>query len=92
MTIEQGQSLKDITLQVYGDIERYFDVLGLNGLDPDSEPVIGQEILIDEDLINSEVADYFSLKSLKVATMQRPFEPAGFGIGYMEIGDDFEVA
>lgn len=67
--VKYGQSLADIAIQVYGDIEGMVDLMRDNNLTSVSQEVQGMKLLIDEDKIrNQQVVAFYERSSIKPNT------------------------
>ena len=76
-TVSQGQTLLDIALEVYGDLEGVFTLIeqnpGLSQVEQSLSP--GQQLLINETLaINTDIAFYFQTNELKINTGSEEIE------------------
>lgn len=92
VTVQDGQSLVDIALQVYGSAEGTFILARNNGL-AISDPVEpGQILTYDEQkTADRKVVAYYAEHGISPATTISEDDIRG-GIGYMGIGIDFRVS
>ncbi len=68
-TVSQGQTLLDISLEIYGDLEGVFTLIEQNPeLSRVEEPLSpGQQLLIDSTQeVNTDIAFYFQTNHLKI--------------------------
>jgi len=68
-TVSQGQTLLDISLEIYGDLEGVFTLIEQNPeLSRVEEPLSpGQQLLIDSTQeVNTDIAFYFQTNQLKI--------------------------
>lgn len=82
------QTLADIALQEYGDLEGVYWLVEDNDhlIGITDNLSIGEELMIRNDVINSQMVSY--LRSYTIATAAKA---QGEGIGYWKIENDFKV-
>ena len=87
--VKKDQSLMDISLQEYGNVEGVFLIVEDNDklIGITDNVFAGEELLIRDNAINKRMADYLSPN--EIATVK---DARGSGIGYMRIGIDFKVS
>lgn len=88
ISVKKDQSLFDIALQEYGDVEGVFWLVTDNKLNGVTSNVFkDQELLIRDEVINRNMKEYLS--QFDIATVKGA---RGIGIGYWQIGGDFKVS
>lgn len=87
-TVKRDQSLFDIALQEYGHIAGIYMLLedNPNLIGPTDNIYEGDQLLIRETVINSQMANY--LRPYNIATVMNA---RGEGVGYWAIEVDFKV-
>lgn len=92
-TVLHNQSLLDIAIQEDGSMLTTFEWALANGLSITDELEPGQKLTTpNSNFNNSEVAEYFKRKNIKVATaIKKELVPLGLGIEYMRVGINFKV-
>ena len=89
--IKNGQTLADITLQVTGDIERWFEVALLNDASITDDLVPGVSVVCPDVASNKRgIADIIEIESNNPASDDD--EEVLGGIGHMQIEFDFIVS
>lgn len=91
MIAQEGQSIYDICIQEFGDIEQLFILLEDNNLSISSKLQAGQELLINNSGIgNKDIKDYIYLQEIKLNNGQNEQQPDGYG-GYVPpiLGGDY---
>ena len=68
VTVLQGQSLFDIAIQVHGSVEGALELAQINGISVSDELIVGQQLIISDEIIDSSVADYFEEKQTKIVS------------------------
>lgn len=64
-----GQTIFDVAILCTGNIENVFDIIIFNDLDFNADLIVGQEILIPDDIvINYDVVNYFKKSKIEVST------------------------
>lgn len=91
--VKQGQSLADIAIQYYGNIEGLFDLADRNNISPSGSVEPGSTLMLG-DPIRKNLVLFFEKEKVTVASNKDLPEPTtgGTGIGYMIIGDTFIVS
>jgi len=74
-----NQSLVDVALQEYGSIEGLVDIALRNGKSITSDLQVGEVLQIGE-VISKDVAQYFKVNNLKVATGAEMFYPTAISV------------
>lgn len=87
VTVQQGQSLKDIALQEYGHVDGWWKVANLNNMSMTAKPVPGTKLIVDD--VSNDTTKYLADGKHVPATLT---ENLLGGIGYMQIGTDFKVS
>ena len=88
LTVQKGQSLLDIALQVYGSVQGIFDLVERNKLNGITDNVpAGEEIAVGETPLKFRVQRF--LQGHAIGTIS-PKEQAD-GIGWMRTGDTFII-
>jgi hypothetical protein len=64
MKTKDGQNVFDICLQGYGDLERLFDLIVDNDLTLNTVLSSGQDIIVDETLINIQISEFVKVNNL----------------------------
>jgi hypothetical protein len=83
ITVEDGQSLFDLSVSKAGSIAALFDIAEANGLSPTDALSVGSAIIIPE-VIDAEIVGYYEAAGINPATADMlPFD--SFGIGEMNI-------
>lgn len=90
---EDEQSIWDMAVQEYGDIQGVLHVMADNDLTPNSELVSGQNMHLRRvpETANHKIMDEFRRKGVRVVCGRGIVQKRG-GIGYMQIGYDFIVS
>lgn len=89
-----NQSFLDISIQHTGSVFNAFDIAVANGCAVSDSPVAGQSYMIPETVEkDNDVLNYYKSKRIQPATAIVDIDiiPAGRGIGWMQIGNDFKV-
>lgn len=85
--VKLNQSLFDIALQEYGDVQGVFFLVDDNGLNSiDANVYEGDELQVRDEVIDKETKEY--LEDHELATVDNV---RGKGIGYMRIEKTFKV-
>lgn len=67
--IQSNQTLMDLVIQNYGNVEAYFDFIVANGISVTNIAVTGTKFNVpNSDKINREINEYFSKRSIHPAT------------------------
>ena len=67
--IENNQSLIDIALQVYGNVDAVFELLKANNLSLEASVPAGTELVLPEISVeNKDISQYFSRNNTRIAT------------------------
>ena len=94
-TIEAGQNIFDMALQIYGDLSGLVELSNDNGKALTDEVTAGEKVKSRNQLKNKLVVQYYQGKNLKPASGLSPAESEELkpeGIGYWAIEYDFEVS
>jgi len=87
-----NQSQFDIAIQCLGSAEAAIQLAFLNDVSVTDDLKAGRELELT-DVVNKQIANYYTTKGLHPATGITDDEVAAFGgIGYMAIGIDFIVS
>jgi hypothetical protein len=90
VVVTEGQSLLDITLQVYGSTEGLIDLCKLNNLSINEPLVAGQKIVFDESKIRKpRIVEFFKKEFPRINTGRGKVPE---GIGYWIIESEFIVS
>lgn len=95
ITALHNQSFLDISIQHTGSVENAFAIAVANGLSVSSTLTAGMVLDIPGDAKkDTDVLYYYTTKNLHPATAiaDAVVIPAGRGIGWMQIGNDFKVS
>ena len=64
----EGQSIPDIAIQELGSIEGALDIALFNDISITDELTVGQEIIIPDQVVDSNVANYFEQRNTKIVS------------------------
>jgi hypothetical protein len=95
VTVQAGQNMFDIALQVYGDLSGIIELAKDNGKGLTKDLTAGEVLKSRSKLKNKPVADFFEGRKSKPATGLNQSESEQLkpeGIGYWAIGLDFIVS
>lgn len=59
---KEGQTIFDLSLQLYGDVSKVFDLITLNGIESISTPLQGKTIVYEDPL--NEVSEFYKNTTL----------------------------
>lgn len=90
---EYEQSVWDVAVQEYGNVEAVLQLLSDNDLTPNSELASGQKMNIRRlsETADRKIMDEFRRKDIRVVCSRGTLQKRG-GIGFMQIGFDFIVS
>ncbi len=95
VTVEPGQNIFDLVIQVYGDMSGLKNMANDNNLNLTDDIGAGTILKTRSDVDNSLVVDYLNGKSIKPATALTDTETEELtpqGIGYWQIEYNFKVS
>lgn len=70
--VKPGQTISDLSIQLYGDRSGVFDMVKLNGLRLGQSLTPGQEILYDDSKGVKDIKDYIKRNNLEMSTGKVP--------------------
>jgi len=86
-TVQSGQSVVDVTIQLYGTIEKLVDFLNDNNLGLNSKLKSGQVVEYDEDEGNEKAKKTITVEKLNFNNNQQTLSEAGITGG--DFNNDF---
>ena len=69
-TVVYGQTLIDIAIKIYGDVDVVFEIIAANdGISFDSPLVVGSELILpSSELLDKNTVDYLKIKQKTIST------------------------
>ena len=90
--VEHNQSVLDVTLQHFGNIDSLFELITLNNLSITDDLIYGSEVEIGNPVSNDVIDTYIDKKIIPATDLDKDQELLPEGIGYWTIGIDFVVS
>ncbi len=91
ITVEQGQSLRDVAIQYCGDVAAALDIAVINGISITQQLVAGSTLAIPS-VVKKDIVNYLAVNNLIPATDKEHTSSTLSGIGYWQIERDFIVS